>query len=129
MFKEIKAISSWSVDDLEKARKFYSDVLGLEVTEGRQGILELHMAGGGVIWVYPKPNHEPATYTVLNFPVSDLESSVDELIRRGVRFEQYHTPHLETDAKGISRGGDQGPTIAWFRDPAGNFMSVVEKEG
>jgi len=126
MFKDIKAVSSFSVNDLQKAKDFYHDKLGLEVSEGSMGILTLHTSGGGTIIVYPKPNHEPATFTVLNFPVRDVEKAVDELISRGITFEQYDAP-LKTDEKGILRGDGRGPDIAWFKDPAGNILSVLRE--
>lgn len=127
MFKESKAFSSFSVNDVAKAKQFYADTLGLyvmESTEGGMGLLGLHLAGGGEVMIYPKPNHTPATFTVLNFPVPSVEKAVDELTRRGVKFEVYETPDIKTDARGISRGN--GPTIAWFKDPAGNVLSVLE---
>ncbi len=123
MFKDTHAFSGFSVDDIAKAKAFYSETLGLEVTEAGQGLLHLHTAGGNPIVVYPKPNHIPATFTVLNFPVANVEQAVDELIKRGVQFEQY-TGQITTDEKGIVR--DYGPAIAWFKDPAGNILSVVE---
>jgi catechol 2,3-dioxygenase-like lactoylglutathione lyase family enzyme len=125
MFKDTKAFSGFSVDDLQKAQKFYGQTLGLEVTE-EHGLLFLNIAGGGRIIIYPKPNHTPATYTILNFPVEDIERAVDELTRRGVRFERYDQKELKTDEKGIHRGG--GPLIAWFKDPAGNILSVLEEK-
>jgi hypothetical protein len=96
----------------------------LDVTE-QNGLLFLHLAGGGKILVYPKPDHAPASFTILNFPVSNIEEAVEELTRRGVRFESYEGD-LETDDKGIFRGG--GPLIAWFKDPAGNILSVLEED-
>lgn len=122
MFKDTKAFSGFSVDDLSKAKEFYSQTLGLEVSE-TNGLLHLHIAGGAEILIYPKPNHIPATYTILNFPVVDIEQTADQLARRGVRFEKYEG-ELKTDDKGIFRGG--GPLIAWFRDPAGNILSIIE---
>jgi catechol 2,3-dioxygenase-like lactoylglutathione lyase family enzyme len=119
-----KPFSSFSVNDLQKAKKFYSETLGLEVSESPRG-LELRMSGGGKVFVYPKPDHNPATFTVLNFPVDDVEQTVDELTGLGVRFEHYSLPNLKTDKKGISRGGG-GPEIAWFKDPAGNILSVLQ---
>jgi catechol 2,3-dioxygenase-like lactoylglutathione lyase family enzyme len=107
-----------------KAQQFYSQTLGLEVSEAH-GMLELHLAGGGKVLVYPKPNHTPATFTILNFPVANVEQAVDELTRRGIRFEHYDAADLKTDENGIFRGG--GPKIAWFRDPAGNILSVLEE--
>jgi predicted enzyme related to lactoylglutathione lyase len=130
MFKNTKAFSGFSVNDLEKAKDFYQNMLGLDVTlidmGNGNGILELHMAGGSKIIVYPKPNHTPATFTILNFPVGDVEKAVDELTQRGVKFEHYNSEYMKTDEKGIFRGG--GPVIAWFTDPAGNIMSVIEEK-
>jgi catechol 2,3-dioxygenase-like lactoylglutathione lyase family enzyme len=125
MFKHTKAFSGFSVDNLQKAKRFYQGTLGLEVEEGSMGILTLHIDGGSKIIVYPKPNHQPATFTVLNFPVGNVEKTVDELTAKGVQFEQYDFGKMKTDKKGIVRGF--GPTIAWFKDPAGNIMSVLEE--
>jgi catechol 2,3-dioxygenase-like lactoylglutathione lyase family enzyme len=122
MFKNTKAFSGFSVDDLEKAKQFYGETLGLEVSE-ENGLLGLQLAGGTRILIYPKDNHTPATFTILNFPVDDIEQAVDELRKAGVPFESYEGD-LKTDEKGIFRGG--GPLIAWFRDPAGNILSVLE---
>lgn len=123
MLGESKAFSGFSVSDLAAAKAFYGDTLGLRVTEGN-GMLTLHLAGGTPVLVYPKDDHVPASFTILNFPVGDVESAVDELTRRGVTFERYEGTPLETDAKGVFRGG--GPLIAWFTDPSGNVLSVVE---
>ncbi|WP_049557942.1 VOC family protein [Nonomuraea sp. SBT364] len=123
MFGTTKAFSGFSVDDLAKAKEFYGQTLGIDVSE-EHGLLTLHIAGGRDILVYPKENHVPATYTILNFPVDDIEQTVDELVRRGVRFERYE--HLKADERGIFRGG--GPLIAWFTDPAGNVLSVLQEE-
>lgn len=125
MFKDSKAFSSFSVDNLADAKAFYTDILGLEVTNNPMGVLEVHVSGSSHIMLYPKPNHEPATFTVLNFPVPDLEKAVDELISKGVVFEQYDSEYLKTDSKGIARGNGKGPDIAWFKDPAGNILSVI----
>jgi len=125
MFKNMKAVSSFSVNDLQKAKDFYKDTLGLEITEGTMGVLTLHISGGGEIFVYPKPNHVPATFTILNFPVPDIEKAVDDLMQLGITFEQYDEP-MKTDEKGILRGNGQGPDIAWFKDPAGNILSVLQ---
>ncbi len=129
MLKESKAFSSFSVNDIGAARTFYGQTLGLEVTEEDMGndmiILTLHIAGGYEVIVYPKPNHVPATFTVLNFPVPRIDPAVDELKVRGVTFEIYTEGPLQTDGKGIMRNG--GPLIAWFKDPAGNFLSVMER--
>jgi predicted enzyme related to lactoylglutathione lyase len=124
MFRGTRAFSGFSVDDTRQAQEFYGKTLDLEVTEAN-GLLTLHIAGGSEILIYPKPNHAPATFTILNFPVKDIAAAVDELTRRGVRFERYGGD-LETDEKGIFRGG--GPKIAWFKDPAGNILSVLEQE-
>ncbi|MFG2129572.1 VOC family protein [Streptomyces sp. NPDC048751] len=121
MFGSTKAFSGFSVDDIDAARKFYAETLGLRVSE-ENGLLTLHIAGDRNVLVYPKPDHTPATFTILNFPVDDIEAAVDELSRRGVSFERYD--QLKADEKGIFRGG--GPLIAWFTDPAGNVLSVIE---
>ena len=121
-----KAFHGFSAPDLDAAKAFYADVLGLEVTEDH-GMLQLHLGGGSPTLVYPKPDHEPATYTVLNFPVPDVEAAVDELTARGVRFEKYEGTPMATDEKGVFRGG--GPLIAWFTDPAGNVLSVIDANG
>jgi catechol 2,3-dioxygenase-like lactoylglutathione lyase family enzyme len=126
MFKASNAFSGFSVNDIPKAKEFYSKTLGMEVTE-EHGMLHLHVGGDADVLVYPKPNHTPATFTILNIPVPDAEEAVDELTKRGVRFEEYHQPDLETNEKGIMRGN--GPTIAWFKDPAGNIISVIEERG
>ena len=125
MFGKTKAFSGFAVDDIEKAKQFYGETLGLEVTE-ENDLLTLHIAGGRPILVYPKPNHTPASFTILNFPVDDIEPVVDQLAARGVVFERYEGTPLATDEKGIFHGG--GPLIAWFTDPAGNVLSVVETE-
>ncbi len=128
MFKDAAAFSGFSVDDVGKARTFYGDTLGLKVADaGMGGLLELRLAGDSKVIVYPKPNHQPATFTVLNFPVDDIDEAVEveELSKRGVRFEQYKG-EIETDKKGIHRG-DAGPQIAWFKDPAGNILSVLQE--
>ena len=118
MLKDSKAFSGFSAGDIQRAKKFYSETLGLDVSESH-GLLTLRLAGGNNVLIYPKPNHVPATFTVLNFPVKDVELPVDELTKRGVRFEMYDLPNLKTDKKGIMRGN--GPTIAWFKDPAETF--------
>jgi len=125
MFKDTKAFSGFSVNDLKKAKEFYSQTLGLEVSERPEG-LELHIRGGTRIFVYPKPNHTPATFTILNFPVANVEQAVDRLTELGVRFEHYDQGNLKTDKKGIARGA--GPDIAWFKDPAGNILSVLQEK-
>ena len=125
MFKNSKAFSSYSVDDLVAAKSFYQEILGLDVEEDGMGFLSIHLTGGGEVILYPKPNHLPATFTVLNFPVDDIDKAVDELISKGVTFEQY-SGEIKTDEKGICREGG-GPLIAWFRDPAGNILSVLQE--
>ena len=124
MFKDTKAFSSVSVNDLSAAKSFYSEILGLKVDEMPEG-LSIQLAGGGNVFLYPKPNHEPATFTVLNFMVDDVDKTVAELKKRGVQLEHYDLPDLKTDAQGIFRGN--GPTIAWFKDPAGNILSVLHE--
>ena len=121
MLNAKRAVSSFSVNDMQKAKDFYGNTLGLELSPGPEGTLVLSEAK---TLIYPKANHQPATFTVLNFPVDNVEKTVDELSKRGVRFEVYNEPQVKTDARGISRGN--GPTIAWFKDPAGNILSVLE---
>ena len=125
MLEHAKAFSGFSVDDVEKARAFYADTLGLRVSEDN-GLLTLHLAGDRDTLVYPKPDHRQATYTILNFGVDDVEKAVDELTARGVVFEHYPGTAVETDEKGVFRGG--GPLIAWFKDPAGNVLSVIQRD-
>jgi catechol 2,3-dioxygenase-like lactoylglutathione lyase family enzyme len=122
MFTNTKAFSGFAVDDLATARQFYGDTLGIQTSE-QYGLLTLHLAGGRDTLVYPKPDHTPATYTILNFPVDDIGAAVDELTARGVRFERYEG--LAQDEKGISR--DEGPYIAWLKDPAGNILAVLQE--
>jgi len=127
MLKTTSTFSSFSVTDIAKARKFYGETLGLTCGES-MGQLVLEMQGGYRVFVYGKPGHTPASFTVLNFVVPDVDAAVDTLTKAGVAFEHYDEPNLKTDPKGISRGdgGKRGPTIAWFKDPAGNILSVVE---
>jgi predicted enzyme related to lactoylglutathione lyase len=122
MLKDSHAFSGFSSNDIAAARAFYGDVLGLDVSED-MGLLNLEFAGGGRGIIYPKPNHEPATFTVLNFPVADIEATVDRLAAAGVVFERYEG--MEQDKRGIARD-PQGPAIAWFKDPAGNILSVLK---
>ncbi len=121
MLGESKAFSGFAVGDIEAARAFYADTLGLKVTE-ENGMLTLHLAGERPTLVYPKEDHEPATYTILNFPVDDIDAAVDALMEKGVAFELYEG--APQDEKGIMR--EYGPPIAWFRDPAGNVLSVIK---
>ena len=125
MFKDSKSFSSFSVNDLKKAKAFYGGTLGLGVIEREEG-LELNLAGGNTVLLYPKPNHTPASFTVLNFPVNNIEEAVDGLVDAGLRLEHYDLPDLKTDKKGIAKG--PGPKIAWFKDPAGNILSVLEEK-
>jgi catechol 2,3-dioxygenase-like lactoylglutathione lyase family enzyme len=122
MFENTTAFSGFAVDDIEAAKKFYGETLGLKTSE-QYGLLTLHLAGGRDTLVYPKPDHTPATYTILNFRVDDIDAAVDELIGRGVELEKYDG--LGQDEKGINRAG--GPYIAWFKDPAGNILAVLQE--
>ncbi len=121
MFGTAKAYSGFAVDDVKKAKEFYGGLLGLEVSE-EHGMLTLHLAGGARVLVYPKEDHVPATFTILNFPVDDIDAAVDGLAGAGVVFERY--PGMEADEKGVFRGW--GPAIAWFKDPAGNILAVLQ---
>ena len=122
MFADTKAFSGFAVDDVAKARQFYGETLGLRTSE-EHGLLTLHLAGDRPTLVYPKPDHTPADYTILNFPVDDIDKAVDELSQRGVRLERYEG--FGQDERGIFR--EEGPYIAWFKDPAGNVLSVIEQ--
>ena len=124
LFKTAKSFSSFSVNDLQTAKQFYGETLGLDVNETPEG-LELH-TGKNTVFLYPKPNHTPASFTVFNFLVDDIEEAVEELAALGVTLEHYNLPDMKTDNRGIFRG--PGPQIAWFKDPAGNILSVVEEE-
>jgi catechol 2,3-dioxygenase-like lactoylglutathione lyase family enzyme len=123
MFADTKAFSGFAVDDIDTAREFYGGTLGLK-TSVEYGLITLHLAGERPTLVYPKPDHTPADYTILNFPVDDIDKAVDELAARGVQFERYE--NLSQDEKGIARG--EGPDIAWFKDPAGNVLAVLHGE-
>ena len=122
MFRDSHAFSGFSTNDIAKTRDFYGGTLGLDVTEAN-GMLTLHLAGGGSVLVYPKDNHEPASYTALNFPVQDIEQAVDGLVAAGVVLERYED--AGQDERGIAR--EYGPPIAWFKDPAGNILAVVQQ--
>jgi len=126
MFEAKAAFSGFSVDDLAKAKGFYRETLGLKVDDEGVGV-RLHLPGGGTVFAYPKADHQPATFTILNFEVDDIDEAVDELSNRGVQFEHYEVDP-KTDEKGILRGRERnmGPDIAWFKDPAGNFLSVLD---
>lgn len=124
MLTDSRAFSGFSTNDLEASRAFYADTLGLHVTD-ENGMLNLHLAGGANVLIYPKDDHQPATYTCLNFPVTDIDAAVDALTERGVTFLRYDgMPH---DERGVVR--EWGPPIAWFTDPAGNVLSVLEEDG
>jgi catechol 2,3-dioxygenase-like lactoylglutathione lyase family enzyme len=123
MFRDTRAFSGFSVHDVDRAQRFYGDTLGLE-TSVENGIMTIHLAGGGEVIAYPKDDHEPATFTILNFPVDDIEAAVDALSERGISFERYEQMASDFDERGIFRGG--GPLIAWFKDPAGNVLSVIK---
>ncbi len=124
MFKDNNAFSGFSVNDIQKAKEFYGKTLGMNVTE-EHGLLNLQIANGSRVLIYPKPNHTPASFTILNFPVKNIEEIVEKLTRLGIKFEQYDNENIKTDEKGIFRGG--GPLIAWFKDPAGKIISVLQQ--
>jgi predicted enzyme related to lactoylglutathione lyase len=126
MFRDSPAFSGFSTNDIDAARRFYGDTLGLDARMGEMGILELHLTGGGRVIVYPKDGHQPATFTVLNFPVADIDAAVDELAKAGVSMERYDG--MPQDDRGIVRGtaDGSGPDIAWFQDPAGNILAVIK---
>ncbi|HXH26902.1 MAG TPA: VOC family protein [Candidatus Acidoferrum sp.] len=123
MFKARAAFSGFSVDDLGRAKEFYTKTLGLEIEDERMGI-RFRLPAGGTIFAYPKPNHVPATFTILNFVVDNIDVTVDELTNLGVKFEQYENP--KTDERGVARGEQGAPAMAWFKDPAGNILAVLE---
>jgi predicted enzyme related to lactoylglutathione lyase len=128
MFKDSKAFSGFSSNDIPKAKEFYANLLGLDVTE-ENGMLQLHLGTGSAVIIYPKENHAPATFTVLNFPVDNIDSAVEELKAKGVQFENYDMGEMKADEKGIYRGkaAGVGPDIAWFKDPAGNILAVLQE--
>jgi catechol 2,3-dioxygenase-like lactoylglutathione lyase family enzyme len=123
-FRNTKAFSSFSVKDLDEAKRFYGQTLGLEVSESDEGLI-LQTKGGIDVFIYPKPDHTPATFTVLNFVVDDVDRAVDELTKMGIRFQIYDKGELKTDDRGVFQGK---PKIAWFKDPAGNFLSILEND-
>lgn len=129
MFKNNEVFSGSSVDDLHAAKQFYGDVLGFEIHEFGEMGFGLKFAGGGEHFFYPKEDHQPATFTVLNFKVDDIDAAVKQLKEKGVQFEQYHREDLPQDADGVMRGlsADMGPDIAWLKDPAGNVLSIVQE--
>ena len=124
MLTNTPAFSGFAVDDIDEARRFYGETLGLNVSDGPMGVLSLELTGGATVMIYPKPDFEPATYTMLNFQVEDIDATVDELTSRGVEMARYDG--FEQDEKGVMR--DNGPTIAWFTDPAGNILAVIEQD-
>jgi catechol 2,3-dioxygenase-like lactoylglutathione lyase family enzyme len=126
MLANAPVFSSYSTNDVDACLRFYRDTLGVEVSEAMGG-LGLRFANGQRIFIYPKPNHEPATFTVLNFPVDDVDATVDRLTTAGIAFERY--PGMEQDEKGIVRGDAKGPDIAWFKDPTGNIIAVLKGDG
>lgn len=127
-FQTAGAFSGFSVDDIDAARTFYGETLGMDVSMNPMGFLDIRLPQGGSILVYAKPNHTPASFTILNFPVADVEAAVDELNARGVVTKIYTDPDFGTDAKGVAHGGpDRGPDIAWFTDPAGNVLAVLNQ--
>ena len=123
MLTNTPAFSGFAVDDIDEARRFYGETLGLNVSDGPMGVLSLELTGGATVMIYPKPDFKPATYTMLNFQVEDIDATVDELTSRGVEMARYDG--FEQDEKGISRG--EGPQIAWFKDPAGNILSIIQR--
>ena len=125
MFKDSKAFSGFAVKDIDAAKRFYGETLGQDVRDGPMGMLELHLAGGATILIYPKDDHVPATYTILNFPAEDVDAAVDQLTAAGVKMERYGSDFGQ-DEKGIARGN--GPDIAWFKDPSGNILAVLATE-
>lgn len=128
MVTPLEIFSGFSVDDIPAAKAFYGDTLGLRITDGSMGNLDLELPSGGHIFIYPKPDHTPATFTILNLVVDDIDAAVDELNAKGVATAIYDDPNLPTDDKGVLRGraAGRGPDIAWFRDPAGNVLSVLQ---
>jgi len=127
MFKDTKAFSSFSVDDLQKARDFYGRTLGLDVVQVREG-LELRIAGGSRVFIYLSKDYTAPEHTILNFPVDDIEAAIEALARKGVRMEQYDLPDMKTDEKGIFRGESGPKAIAWFKDPAEHILSVLQEK-
>jgi catechol 2,3-dioxygenase-like lactoylglutathione lyase family enzyme len=128
MVTTLDVFSGFSVNDIDAARSFYSGTLGLAISDGPMGNLDLALPGGSHVFIYPKPDHEPASFTILNLVVPDIDEAVDELNGKGVKTDIYDDPNLPTDAKGVLRGkqAQRGPDIAWFRDPAGNVLSVLQ---
>jgi predicted enzyme related to lactoylglutathione lyase len=130
MLQDAKAISSYSVRDIKVSQEFYTQTLGLKTDINQMGILNVTFGSGNTVMMYPKADHVPATFTVLNFQVDNLEQTVDALIEKGITFEQYDSEYMKTDQKGIVRSGDptRGPNIAWFKDPSDNIIAIMETE-
>lgn len=130
MFTYTHSFSGFSVDDLQKAKEFYGNTLGIEIKEEGEMGFTLRLKGNATVFIYPKVDHQPATYTVLNFAVDDINTTIDTLEKQGIQFVHYHNEHLPQDEKGVLRGlsADMGPDIAWFKDPAGNVLSVLQEE-
>lgn len=126
MFSSDQAFSGFAVDDIPAAREFYGTVLGLDVRVNEMGFLDLHFANGHSVFVYGKPVHEPASFTILNFPVDDLDAAMRDLRSRGVETKIYAEDELPTDELGIARGMGGGPDIGWIRDPAGNVLAIIQ---
>jgi catechol 2,3-dioxygenase-like lactoylglutathione lyase family enzyme len=129
VLRDAPIVPSFAVKDLDSAHEFYGTKLGLNVQKDAMGVLEIHGRGDQAVLVYPKPNHQPAAFTVLNLEVRDIDAAVDGLIDAGIKMEHYNGENgVQTDAKGVARGDKQGegPSIAWFRDPSGNILSVME---
>lgn len=124
MLRDSPAFSGFSTNDITRAKDFYANTLGLSVTEDPAFGLNVRLGGGGTVYIYPKDSHAPATYTVLNFPVDNIDQAVDELTQRGVQFERYES--FNQDERGIARD-EYGPPIAWFTDPAGNILAILEQ--
>ncbi|MGO2747758.1 VOC family protein [Microbacterium sp.] len=125
-FTADRAFSGFSVDDIDAAMQFYGETLGLDVEANPMGFLDLKLPSGGSVFIYSKPNHEPASFTILNFPVADIDAAVDDLISRGVQTKIYSDEEFASDERGIARGNGHGPDIAWFKDPAGNVLAVMQ---
>jgi catechol 2,3-dioxygenase-like lactoylglutathione lyase family enzyme len=129
VLRDAPIVPSFAVKDLDKAHEFYGTKLGLNVRKGEMGVLEIHGQSGQTVLVYPKPDHQPAVFTVLNLEVRDVDEAVDGLIDAGIKMEHYNGENgIQTDPKGVARDDKQGPGIAWFRDPSGNILSVMETE-
>ena len=127
MLTATMVVATVPVTDLDQAKRFYGETLGQDVSIGEMGILEMRLAGGATVMVYPKADHAPATYTILNFPVKDIDAAVNKLTSAGVKMKQYGNPEMQQDGKGIARD-PRGPAIAWFKDPSGNILAVLQND-